>query len=89
MPKSHAAERTTDTADQVRTLVAEFLAMDEAQVTADAAFVDDLHADSLDCVEIAMLTEEHFGLPEIDEDVAERLQTVGALVAYVTEHRTK
>jgi acyl carrier protein len=54
------------------------------QVVADASFIEDLGADSLDTVELVMAFEEEFGAEIPDED-AEKLNTVGAVVTYLKE----
>ena len=55
-------------ADKVKGIIVEQLGVDEEEVTADASFVDDLGADSLDTVELVMALEEEFGLEIPDED---------------------
>ncbi|HYU57310.1 MAG TPA: acyl carrier protein, partial [Actinomycetota bacterium] len=55
---------------RVRAVLAEQLAVDEAQVTMDATFADDLDADSLDLVEAVMALEEALGI-EIPEEEME------------------
>jgi acyl carrier protein len=54
----------------------EVLSVDEAQVTPDAKFGDDLEADSLDLVELVMALEEEFGV-EVPEDELEGIETAG------------
>ena len=61
----------------------EVLSVDEAQVTPDAKFGDDLDADSLDLVELVMALEEEFGLEISDED-AEKLTTVKQAIEYIS-----
>lgn len=68
------------TADRVRRVIQEHLAVDEAPDVAH--IVDDLGADSLDTVELVMLLEEEFGI-EIANDDMETLGTVGEAVALV------
>jgi acyl carrier protein len=51
-------------------------------VTKDAALIEDLGADSLDTVEIIMAFEEEFGT-EISDTDAEKLLTVGDIIAYI------
>jgi len=53
-------------------------------VVADASFIEDLGADSLDTVELVMAFEEEFGAEIPDED-AEKLNTVGSVVTYLKE----
>ncbi len=67
---------------EVKKIIVEQLGVDEAQVTPDAQFIDDLGADSLDTVELIMALEEKFGIEVPDED-AEKLVTVGAAVEYI------
>jgi acyl carrier protein len=47
-----------------------------------------LGADSLDTVELVMAFEEEFGL-EIPDEEAEKIQTVGNAVEYISTHATK
>ena len=53
-------------------------------MTADASFIEDLGADSLDTVELVMAFEEEFGAEIPDED-AEKLTNVSGVIAYLTE----
>ena len=62
-------------ADKVKAIIVEQLGVDEEEVTADASFVDDLGADSLDTVELVMAFEEEFGIEIPDED-AEKITRV-------------
>jgi acyl carrier protein len=71
--------------ERVKNIIVEQLGVDAGQVTADASFVEDLGADSLDTVELVMAFEEEFDLEIPDED-AEKMATVGNAVAYLTEH---
>ena len=70
---------------RVKDIVAEQLGVDEAQVTSDASFTEDLGADSLDTVELVMALEEEFDIEISDED-AEKIHTVQDAVDYITEH---
>jgi acyl carrier protein len=54
----------------------EVLSVDEAAVTPEAKFGDDLDADSLDLVELVMALEEEFGV-EVPEDELNDVETVG------------
>ena len=74
-------------ADKVKAIIVEQLGVDEEEVTADASFVDDLGADSLDTVELVMAFEEEFGIEIPDED-AEKLQSVGDAVNYIKQHQS-
>lgn len=72
------------TYERLKAIVVEQLGVDEAEVTLEASFVDDLNADSLDLVELIMSLEENFGTDISDED-AERIRTVGDAVDYIDE----
>jgi acyl carrier protein len=52
------------------------------QIVSEAAFVDDLGADSLDLVELVMAMEEAFDI-EISDDDAAKLVTIGDAAAYL------
>jgi acyl carrier protein len=54
--------------ERLRRIISERLSVDEAEVTRDAAFADDLSADSLEIVELIMSMEEEFGIDTSDDD---------------------
>ena len=70
------------TFDKVKAIVVEQLGVDEAEVTIDSTFIDDLGADSLDIVELIVAFEEEFNV-EIPDDVAEKIKTVKDTVEYI------
>ncbi|NQT33136.1 MAG: acyl carrier protein [Candidatus Omnitrophica bacterium] len=72
----------SETADKVKSIVAEQLGVKIEEVKDDAKFIDDLGADSLDTVELVMALEEEFGA-EIPDEEAEKLSTVGDAVSYI------
>lgn len=75
----------SDVEAKVKKIVVEHLGVDEAKVSDDASFIDDLGADSLDTVELVMAFEEEFGV-EIPDDAAENIVTVRDAVKYITEN---
>jgi acyl carrier protein len=83
-------ERRTATMDRaeietrVRKVLAEQLAVDEAQVVPDARFAEDLNADSLDLVEAVLALEEEWNI-DIPEEEMEGVKTVGQAVALVEQ----
>ncbi|PKQ17367.1 MAG: acyl carrier protein [Actinobacteria bacterium HGW-Actinobacteria-7] len=68
--------------EKVKAVIVEQLNVDEADVTEEASFVDDLGADSLDIVELVMALEEEFGI-SIPDEQAESIKTVGDAIAYI------
>ena len=67
---------------RVRKVLAEQLAVDEAQVTAEARFAEDLNADSLDLTEAVLALEDEMGI-EIPEDEMDNVKTVGQAIDMV------
>ncbi len=75
-----------DVEQKVKDIIINELGVDAEKVTPEASFVEDLGADSLDTVELVMAFEEEFGMEIPDED-AEKLQTVGDAINYITTHQ--
>ncbi len=71
--------------DRVKKIVVEQLGVSEEQITAEASFIDDLGADSLDTVELVMALEEEFDT-EIPDDEAENITTVKQAIDYIQAH---
>ncbi len=69
---------------KVKEIIADQLGVEIEKLTNDAKFVDDLGADSLDVVELIMAFEEEFGIEIPDED-AEKIQTVGDVINYLSQ----
>jgi len=63
-------------------IIEEVTGIEPSEVTPDKSFVDDLDIDSLSMVEIAVQTEDKYGVKIPDEDLA-GLRTVGDVVAYI------
>ena len=72
--------------DRVKEVLVEQLGVDESAITEKASFQEDLDADSLDLVELIMELEDSFEIKISDED-AQKIQTVGQAVEYVTAHQ--
>ena len=71
--------------ERVKEVLSEQLGVDENEITEEASFQEDLEADSLDLVELIMELEDQFGVKISDED-AQKIETVGQAVDYVTTH---
>lgn len=72
-----------DVEAKVKEIIMNKLGVDDAQVTQEASFTNDLGADSLDTVELVMEFEKAFNMQIPDED-AEKITTVGDAVKYIT-----
>ena len=71
-----------DVESQIKEAIVEKLGVEEAKVTPNASFINDLGADSLDTVELIMELENRFNIQIPDED-QEKIQTVGDAINYV------
>ena len=71
-----------DIAAEVRDILVFHLGSEEASLTDDARLADDLGADRLDVVEVAMSCEERFGI-DIPNHVAATFVTVGDAVDFI------
>ena len=69
--------------ERVKKLICEQLGVKEDEVTAEASFVEDLGADSLDTVELVMALEEEFET-EIADEEAEKITTVKDCLLYTS-----
>jgi acyl carrier protein len=72
--------------DKIKQIIVDELGVDEAEVTENARFIEDLGADSLDLVELVMRFEEEFDIEIPDED-AEKIQSVRDAYGYVEQHK--
>ena len=68
--------------DGLAVIVNEVAGVPVADIQPDKSFIDDLDIDSLSMVEIAVQTEDKYGVKIPDEDLA-GLRTVGDVVAYI------
>ena len=72
--------------DRFKKCAIEVLAVDEAQLTLEASFADDLDADSLDLYELVMKLEDTYGV-SVSEEEAARIETVTDAVEFVLERQ--
>lgn len=73
-------------ADQVKAVVVEQLGVEASLVVPSAHFLNDLGSDSLDSVELILALEDKFNITIPDLD-AEKIQTVGQAIEYITTHK--
>ncbi len=69
--------------ERVKKIVCDQMGTTADKMTRETSFINDLGADSLDTVELVMEFEDEFEISIPDED-AEKIQTVGAAVDYIS-----
>ena len=82
---AHGSDLDSNIADRIRTIIAEQLGLDVAEVSPDSNILDDLGADSLDVVEFVMTLEDEFDI-EVPDEAAESIRTIADVERYVAEH---
>ncbi len=82
MMETEVGGKTMSVPAKIKDIIVEQLGVDPEKVKAEASFIDDLGADSLDIVELVMAMEEEFDIEIPDED-AEKLKTVNDVVTYL------
>ena len=73
-----------DLFEEIRETICEQLKAKPEEVKLETSFIEDLGADSLDSIELAMALEEKFNLEIPDED-AEKMNTVADVVRYIED----
>ncbi len=76
-----------EVAQKVRSIIAEKLRVNRAEVVSTASFINDLNADSLDIVELVIAMEKEFNI-SIPDDDAGNIRTVQDAVDYIVAHVT-
>ena len=72
--------------EQIKTMIAENLGVNEDAITEGATFKEDLGADSLELFELVMALEDEYGI-EIPTEDLEQIATVGDVMEYINEHK--
>lgn len=72
--------------EEIKTIIADNLGVDEDSIIMESSFKEDLNADSLDLFEMVMALEENYGV-EIPSEDLEKLLTVSDVVNYVESHK--
>ncbi len=73
---------------RVKTIVADQLGVNEAEIKNESSFTDDLGADSLDMVELVMALEDEFST-EIPDEQAEKITTVAQAIEFCRAQSSK
>ena len=73
-----------DNSEKVKDIIEKELGVEREKFTADASFIEDLGADSLDIVELVMEFEKEFNI-DIPDEEAEKLRTVGDAIGYLNQ----
>ena len=76
----------SDIKQEIIDVVGEHLIYDKSKIQMKSDIVNDLGADSLDCVEVVMALEEKYGISITDEDAA-NVRTIEQLVKLVKEKK--
>ncbi|MDO4565625.1 MAG: acyl carrier protein [Clostridia bacterium] len=68
--------------DKVCEIIAKQLDLEPSEISMDSKLIDDLHADSLDIVELIMDLEQEYDI-EIPDELLPQVKTVGDIVGYL------
>lgn len=71
--------------DKVQDIVAEQFSVERDEVRMDSVLEEDLGADSVDLVDLAVSLEQEFNLSETEESVLAQIKTVGDVVDYIAK----
>ncbi|MFI3226708.1 MAG: acyl carrier protein [Clostridia bacterium] len=71
--------------EKICAVIGDIFPVDVDTLEMTTSFTEDLHADSLDLVEIVMAIEEEFEVEELDEAVVENIKTIGDAVNVIKE----
>lgn len=72
--------------EKLKEIISKQLGVNSSEIVAEASFVEDLGADSLDTVELVMAFEEAFGVEIPDED-AEKIVKVKDAIEYINKKK--
>ncbi len=73
--------------EKLKEIISKQLGVNSSEIVAEASFVEDLGADSLDTVELVMAFEEAFGIEIPDED-AEKIVKVKDAIEYINKKKS-
>lgn len=70
---------------KIKEIIVKNLGVKESEVTREASFINDLGADSIDCVELVIDFEKEFGITIDEYETAEKIYTVGDAIDYINK----
>lgn len=70
--------------EKLKKIISEHLELEEENITIESNIVDDLGADSLDLVDMAMTVEDEFKI-ELPDEMLETVQTVEDVVRFIEQ----
>ncbi len=73
------------TFDKIKSLLCEGFEIDEADISPDTRFVEDLGFDELDICDLVMDIEDNFEM-ELPDEALEEISTIADLVKYIDEN---
>ncbi|MBQ3940132.1 MAG: acyl carrier protein [Oscillospiraceae bacterium] len=71
--------------EKLKDIILDQLDVDEDEVTPEADFIDDLHADSLDITLLMKTISEEFDIA-VSDDAVDRISTVGDAVEFIESY---
>ena len=71
--------------EKVRAILAEQLDIDADTILIESVIIEDLGADSLDIVDLAMSLEDEFDV-EVPDEAVENIKTVGDIVKFIEDN---
>ncbi len=74
--------------DEIVELLSDQMNIDKSMLRPETRFVEDLHTDSLDMVEMLIALEDKYNITVPDEE-AKQLQTLGKLAEYIEAKTTQ
>ncbi len=74
-----------DVTARVKKVTSEVVGVPVEQITAESRFVQDLHAESIQSIELVAGFEAEFDI-EMDEDEALEVKTVGDAITFIAKH---